>query len=59
LYELPRDPFALLSFLESLPDSEAATDEPIAREVVADFVRHLSEVLRDEVERLDPATPIS
>jgi len=54
-YELPRDPLALLSFLETLPESEAGTDEPIAREVIAAFVRHLSEVLREEVERLDPA----
>jgi len=59
LYELPRDPLALLSFLETLPESDAGTDDPIAREVIAAFVRHLSEVLRDEVERLDPATPPS
>jgi tetratricopeptide (TPR) repeat protein len=53
-YELPRDPLALLSFLESLPQSEEDTDQPIAREEVAALTRHLSVVLRDEVERLDP-----
>jgi hypothetical protein len=58
-YELPTDPLALLSFLETLPESEADTDDPIDREVIAEFVRHLSEVLRDEVERLDPAAPPS
>jgi tetratricopeptide (TPR) repeat protein len=55
-YELPRDPLAMLSFLESLPQSEAGTEQPIAREEVAALIRHLSVVLRDEIERLDPAS---
>jgi hypothetical protein len=53
-YDLPRDPLALISFLETLPQSEADTGDPIAREEVAAFVRRLSEILRAEIERLDP-----
>jgi tRNA A-37 threonylcarbamoyl transferase component Bud32/tetratricopeptide (TPR) repeat protein len=54
-YELPRDPLELLAFLEALPQSEAGTDDPITREEVALFVRNLSDLLRDEIERLEPA----
>jgi hypothetical protein len=55
-YALPRDPLELLAFLETLPQSEAGTDDSVTHEDVADFARHLSGVLRDEIERLDPAT---
>jgi tetratricopeptide (TPR) repeat protein len=55
-YALPRDPLELLAFLEALPQSESGTDQPVAREEVAALIRHLSVVLRDEIERLDPTS---